>query len=134
MFSLENRQAARDSLWGTQSGEWDVRAAPSALAGEEDWAVPAPGSKVLGVPAWAAWGSSGTSDELLSPTPAPLKQVPYFSCFPILGSPKSSKEKNIRAESELVNTGMCHQSALRLNPGFAITHRVILRQGQLPDV
>lgn len=57
MFSLEGRQAARDSLWGTQPGEWGARAAPSALGGGEDWAVPAPGPKVLGVPAWAAWGS-----------------------------------------------------------------------------
>lgn len=76
--------------------------------------------------------SSGTSDELLSPTPAPLKQVPYFSCFPILGSSKSSKEKNVCAELEPVSTGMWRQSDLRLNPGFAIAHHVILRQGQLP--
>lgn len=143
MFSLEGRQAARDSLWGTQSGEWDARAV------QVPWLVGRTGLSQRRDPrCWvlllgqrgAQEGSSGTGDELLSPTPAPLKQVPSFSCFPTLGSSKSSKGKNVCAELEPVSTGMWkkhtlrRQADLRLNPGFAITHHAILRQGQLPDV
>lgn len=59
------RQAAGDSLWSTQAGELDARAAPSALAGGEDRAVSAHLVPRCRMPLlrqhWAQGGSSGTT-------------------------------------------------------------------------